>query len=395
MRLRAVVVAATLLAIAACSASGSVEEPKPDGDAGLEASVLEAGAPEDATPPGIDLDADRPLVCGDAGFCETTVPLSDLGAPLSFRAVWSIGANDVWSVTAEGWVLHYDGTSWRVDYRTNHELYAVWATPTSVWAGGEAGLLFRRNAAGDWSRLETEHVAPMRSIYGTSDSDVWFTRDGNAVDHFDGANLTRRAVDVPGLRITSVFGRLGTGTYALGHVLGELGEGGTMQDEPHVFELANGDVTPFNAALPQSRGFVPLAGFVTNSVDPDRRIFMAGHVRRRGEDAVERNHFAHVLFGAASAVTIVTPPEPGLLDPPGNVSHHVLGMSLPGLNYKANDIRVALHMWQVLRWNGQGLTSASLAMGREVPPAPIFGAHAGATESWIVGDGFALRGPNP
>lgn len=396
MRRHVYVIAAPLLAIAACSASGAVD---PRSNAGVEpeeGGLPEAGPPEDAGP-GLDLDAERPLACGDAGFCETRVPRSDLGVPLSFRGVWVAGENDVWSVTAEGWVLHYDGTSWTLEYRANHELYAVWASATSVWAGGEAGLLFHRNAAGEWSRIEPGHVAAIRSIYGTSDSDVWFTRDGSALDHFDGAKVTKRAVDIPGLRITSVFGRMDVGTYALGHVLGERSDAGTMLDEPHAFDLAGGDIAPFNPSLPQSRGFVPLAGFVTNSVDPDRRIFMAGYVRRREDGAPERFHFAHVLFGGASSVGIVIPPEPGVLNPPqqGNVSRHVLEMRFPGLNYKASDIRLPLHMWQVLRWNGLGLTSASLAMGRDVPPTPIFGAHAGATESWIVGDGFALKGANP
>ncbi len=388
---------AAVSAIAACSASGAVDDSRRDGGAlREEAGLTEAGPPEDAGP-GLDLDAERPLACGDAGFCETRVPSSDLGVPLSFRGVWVAGANDVWSVTAEGWVLHHDGTSWTVEHRVNHELYAVWATPTSVWAGGEAGLLFHRNAAGEWSRVEPGHAAPIRSIYGTSDSDVWFTRDGSALDHFDGKTISKRPVDVPGLRITTVFGRIDVGTYALGHVLGQRGDAGTMLDEPHAFELADGGIAPFNPALPETRGFVPLAGFVTTSVDPDRRIFMAGYVRARADGGPDRFHFAHVLFGGASAVTIVAPSEPGVLNPPqaGNVSHHVVDMILPGLNYKASDIRLPLHMWQVLRWNGQGLTSASLAMGRELPPARIFGAHAGATESWIVGEGFALKGANP
>ncbi|MDF2693234.1 MAG: hypothetical protein K0S65_1617, partial [Labilithrix sp.] len=254
--------------------------------------------------------------------------------------------------------------------------------------------------AGEWSRVESGHVAPIRAIYGSSDSDVWFTRNGSALDHFDGATLTKRSVDVPGLRITTVFGRVGVGVYALGHVGGDLGDGGKMLEEPHAFELSAGNVTPFNPALPSRLGFVPVSGFVTTSVDPDRRIFMVGY-ERRAEDTytgpLERFDFAHCVFGQASSINVVKPSMPGVLNPSTrrDVSRHVLEMNFPGLNYKATDIRLPLYMWQALRWDGLTFTPFSLAFGREFPPSDILGAHAGDRESWMVGDGFALKGANP
>ncbi|RYG15282.1 hypothetical protein EON82_26390, partial [bacterium] len=281
-----------LLALAACSASGSIDEPKGDAGGPAENVVPADAGPIDDGGPTFDFDAERPLVCGDAGFCETKLPKSDLGLPLSLRSVFAVGSNDVWSVSAEGFVLHYDGASWTVEYRANHELYAIWATATSVWAGGEKGLLFHRNAAGEWSRVESGHVAPIRAIYGSTDSDVWFTRNDSALDYFDGATLTKRAVDVPGLRITTVFGRVGVGIYALGHVGGDLGDGGKILEEPHAFELSAGNVTTFNPSLPSRLGFVPVSGFVTTSVNPDRRIFMVGYERRSEVNPVtgEKQH---------------------------------------------------------------------------------------------------------
>lgn len=391
-----------LLAIAACSASGSIEQPKGDAGGPTENVVSSEAGPSDDGGSTVDLDAERPLVCGDAGFCETKLPKSDLGLPLSLRSIFAVGANDVWSVSAEGFVLHYDGASWTVEYRANHELYAVWATPTGVWAGGERGLLFHRNAAGEWSHVDSGHTAPIRAIYGSSDSDVWFTRNDGALDHFDGTTVTKHPVDIPGLRITSVFGRPGIGMYALGHVGGELGDGGKMLEEPHAFELAAGNVTPFNPSLPNRRGFVPVSGFVTTSVNPDRRIYMVGYERsyevQPVTGLVEHFDFAHCVFGQASAIDVVKPDMPGLFpfaNQRQDISRHVLEMNFPGLNYKATDIRLPLYMWQVLRWNGLELTSFSLAMGRDFPPTHIFAAHAGDTESWMVGDGFALKGANP
>ncbi len=399
MRVRSYVVAGLLVAIAACSASGAVTEPKreviePQVDAGL----VDAAPLEDA--PASFPDADRPLLCGDAGFCETRLPRTDEDLPLSLRSVWATAPNDVWSVSAEGFVLHHDGTSWTVDYRTHHALHSVWATSTSVWVGGETGLLFRRSATGEWSRIEPGHLAPIRSIYGTSDDDVWFTRDDGSVDHYDGSTMTNHAVDIPGLRITTVFGRPDFSTYAAGHVLGELSELGTFPDRPYAFELAASGLSIVNEALAEKSGFVPISGFVSNSVNPERRIFLVGYERRRETYfgvVRETFHFRHCLFGAGSAVDIAAPDVPGVLNAEehGYVSRHVLEMSFPGLNYKATDIRIPLHMWQVARWDGQKLTFSSLAMAPGHQPSHIYGAHAGATESWLVGDGFALKGPNP
>ena len=76
-------VAGLLSAIAACSASGAAVDdsktgPEPDEkerDGGAP-PIVDAGADRDAS--SIDLDAERPLTCGDAGFCETKLPKSEL-----------------------------------------------------------------------------------------------------------------------------------------------------------------------------------------------------------------------------------------------------------------------------------------------------------------------------
>ena len=398
MRAVAYAVAGLLAVIAACS-TGSADEtelsipPQEDATAPGTAQSEDAGSDPDA-------DAERPLVCGDAGFCETRLPRSDLGLPLSLRGVWVVAPNNVWTVTTEGYVLHHDGTTWTVEYRANHALHAVWASAASVWVGGERGLLFRRNAAGEWSRIAPGHVAPIRAIYGTSDSDVWFTRDGSALDHFDGAKLTKQSVDVPGLRITTVFGRKDFGTFAAGHVEGELTDAGTFADEPHAFELSGGNLSVVNPSLSEHPGFVPVSGFVTNSTNPDRKILMVGYERRHGGTAVgmhEQLHFAHFMLGAANVIEIAKPDSPGVLNPTsdGDEARPVLEMLIPGLNYKASDIRLLLHMGQVVRWDGRSLTFHSLAMGYDVTPAPVFGAHTDGTESWVVGDGFALKGATP
>ncbi len=401
MSYRTHVVAGLLVALAACSASGDALEPKPgaggsEGDSG--APVADAGSPDDASPD-VDLDAARPLECGDAGFCETRLPRSDFGVPLSLRSVWVVGSNDVWSVTVEGFVLHYDGAQWTIVHRVNHELYAVWATPTSVWVGGEGGLLFHRTAAGDWSRVEAGHLSPIRAIYGTGDDDVWFTRDGSAVDHFDGSSVTDYPIDVPGLRVTTVFGRPGFGTYAAGHVAGTLPGSGIMPDQPYVFELSTSKISIFNTSLTTKTGFVPLSGAVTDSADESQRLFVAGYEHRRsifGSVVTEFFNFSYCSLGSSNMAVIQQPYDPGWLNrtAPYDPPPQVMASKFPMLVFNSADIRLPLKFGQVARWDGSALAIESLSMGK-LPPANIFGAHSHATDAWIVGDGFALKGATP
>lgn len=387
-----------LILLAACSATGNVDEPAEDAFDPREdaaAPIADSGASEDAAP-SVDGDAERPLVCGDAGFCETRLPKSDHGEPLSLRRVWVVGSKDVWSLTLEGHVLHYDGTAWTIAYRANHELYAVWATPTSVWVGGEAGLLLHRDAAGAWSRVETGHLAPIRGIYGTGDSDVWFTSQGG-VDHFDGTKLKNYPIDVPGLEVTAVFGRQGFGTYAAGYVKGAIPNGGiSFADQPYIFALSTTTISVFNTALSEQRDFAPLSGFVSDAPDDSRRVFLFGYQRVRLDlgNGMLDGRMVKVAFvgggGPAAVNTLFNVEVPARLK---------TDWGLPILMDRWNEIRFLPNIGGIVRWDGaspfSGFTKESLAMGYALPSMTIFGAHRHASDVWVVGDGFALKGATP
>ncbi len=411
MRHGTYVIVGLLVTAAACSASGGGNEPEPnagpaetDSNADSGASIVDAAVLEDAAPePEAELDAGRPLVCGDAGFCETQLPRSDLGLPLSLRSVWVAGPKDVWSVSIEGFVLHNDGTRWTTEYRVNHELYAVWATSTGVWVGGEMGLLLHRSAAGEWSFVETGHLQPIRGIYGTGDDDVWFTRDDDAVDHYDGSTLKRYPLDVLGLRITTVFGRPGFGTYAAGYVPGPIVQK-VRQDQPYMFELSTTGVSNFNALLTTKRGFVPHSGYVTDAPDEGQRILLTGYSFSNqpisASQVLDVYTFNCSFLGRDTSVSIDTLDPYGVtvdkLD--GGARFDEIRPSYPMLVYGWNDIWFLWSPGYIRRWIGTGFETVgysstkiySLAMGN-VPPAAIFGAHSSPTDAWIVGDGFALR----
>jgi hypothetical protein len=380
---------AGLVALVACATDGTGEDPVPPthtktdqgDDAG--APIADAGTGDADAP-----DAERPLVCSDTSVCETRIPTSDLGEPLSLRGVWVVSSNDVWTVSAQGLILHYDGTSWTTSHRANHALYSVWATASDVWAGGEQGLLLHRSADGAWKRVEASHVQPIRAIYGTSPSDVWFTGRTGAVDHFDGLKLTTFSTDVPGLRMTTIFGCPGFGTYAAGYVERPLNPNTGMVDhEPYIFELASTKISTFNASLTSQLGFVPVSGVTTDAPDDDHRVFLFGY-----QDWYSTLTSSYSAFGKDTPVVVARTGEPSTSDPKGKPPPPP---TFPVWANAWNDIRLINGVGRVVRWNGTDFTRQEFDMGYSFVPRTVFGAHGNTVDMWIVGDGFALKGATP
>ncbi len=362
-----------------------VEEPAPDAEA---ADAL----PSDAAP-----GRERALACGDAGYCETRLPMSQLGTPPSLRAVWSAGPNNVWSVSAEGSVLHYDGTAWTESHRAHYELRTVWATASEVWVGGEGGLLLHRNANGQWGRLETGHTDTIVSIYGTSGNDVWFTSRAGFIDHFDGSSVTTFPLGVPGLQLTTVFGRAGVGTYAAGWVAGARPPSrvGVVTHVPYLFELAPGNVAIFNAAFSEKAGFVPASGIVTDAPEPNQRVFVLGYVERdflkAGTTPATDYDAKGALLGADGPANLV---DATRLSTGGSftVSSIYFPPFLSVWGPSWNDLRMPFGFGGLLRWNGVDFKGGSFGMGYDHVPALARSVHGDSSNMWVVGDGFALKG---
>jgi hypothetical protein len=397
-RYGAYAVAGLWTAIVACSASGALDQSNPGPvDPKKDGGFVDAGRGNDAEPV-VDLDAARPLVCGEAGFCETRLPTSDIGVPLVLEGVWAVSANDVWSVTAEGYVLHFDGASWSTDFRTSYPLSAVWATATGVWAGGEQGPLLHKRAGGEWTYVEMSHVSTIRAIAGTSDNDVWFASEDGLVDHFDGAALALYPIDIPGIEITTVAARPGRGAYAAGFVRKgtyKPGQGVPMDHEPYILELGAAGISVFNPLVREQTGFVPVTIDVTESADVDRKIVMVGY-----KDYRDHRQLAYAVFGAASSVAIRDIMRRDGLWPVFPIFANQSYMDpYPAWVRSWDDVLVPhtqeYEYTYILRVDANGSTSRSLAMGPNFVPRRIRGMHGNSTEGWLVGEGFALKGAMP
>jgi len=406
MRTTAAALLVALGALGACTANGTEDgadrATPPEEEGGT--TLADAGAPEDAGGPStFDPDAEAPLACGEAGFCETRLPKSELGLPLSLQSVWVVASNDVWSVTAEGYVLHHDGTSWTTAHRIHGALSTVWATATEVWAGGDLGFLLHRNAAGEWSRVETGYTSRIRAIAGMSEQDVWFANDDGRVDHFDGTTLAPHSLSFAGLelRITTLVAKPGLGAYAAGYIDGLPGAPErALYRSPCLVELTPAGVTLLNTNLLARTGFVPVVLQVTDAPVDDERFFLFGF-----DYTLKNKNNPAGGYNLAASYAAIGPTGPVKLAPLALSDGSRVGRTelaadpvptYPVWAHRWDDVRLPYSQPYVLiedlRWNGAAITFASLAMGASFVPRALLAVHGNATDTWMVGEGVALKG---
>jgi hypothetical protein len=312
-----------------------------------------------------------------------------LGEPLSLRSVWLVSSADVWSVSAEGFILHWDGATWTTMFRARHALSSVWASSTEVWAAGERGLVLHWTTGGEWTRIEPGHVEDIAGIYVSSANDVWFGHD-SGLDHFDGTTLTTYPVPIPkrwdgqpvssGLGFGALFGRPGFETYAA-YATCPTCTGG------YVFELQPGAITEITSSA-LNIPFAPRSGVVTDAPDDDHRIFVFGYYRAFDSSPWKREYR---YFGKTSTrVWWGDLGDTGLMDqtPPRR--------PIPSWPKEGGDVRVQTSIGVSYRWDstdGGFVLMPSIDMGHDFVPRTVFAVHGNETETWLVGDGFALKGP--
>lgn len=215
-------VAAGFVACAEAAENDSDPAAKRDA-AGLPPGREEPSATPDASPEAGD--ATAPVrVCSDHGFCHVQLPAGEH----ELRGVWGDGAGAVWAVSAQGNVLRWSGTAWKVHASGLGALSAVWGSgPTDVWIGGDGGL---QHGTGPVSAALP--FAPsalpggglrVTSIWGTGPSDVWVVGAGEndagesetRAMRYDGASWA--IVTVPAdLKVMRVWGSVATGVWMAG-----------------------------------------------------------------------------------------------------------------------------------------------------------------------------------
>ncbi len=146
------------------------------------------------------------------------MPVAKLSEPVSLRAFWGSGVDDVWAVGGDDFlIMHEDGSQsagsngktyhrtlddagvaqWaELDSRTTAILHGVWGTAGGdVWAVGRRGTI-RRIARGAtrWEPVTSPTTENLRGLWGSSASDIWAVGDNGTVIHFDGTSWTSWSV---------------------------------------------------------------------------------------------------------------------------------------------------------------------------------------------------------
>ncbi len=178
---------AAAIGTAACADSDKepfIAPPNDTGDASLRDDDADGVTPDASAEAG----AKR---CSDHGFCRTNLPPGEH----TFEGVWGDGTGVVWAVTAEGNVLRWDGTVWKIHASNLGPLVAIWGSgPTDVWIGGDEGI--RHGTGTSSATLSFVEVpvagepARIASIWGLSaTNEVWAA--GSADDPDTGMSVGR------------------------------------------------------------------------------------------------------------------------------------------------------------------------------------------------------------
>jgi hypothetical protein len=371
--------------------------------AGNEDDVTERGADAGGSSiPGIDAaaaDAADGGCDGDSRSCSPQEPTCEAewcpvttthDERLGLSSVWGSGPNDVWVVGAAGSVLHWDGSSWSsASVGTTQSLYAVWGSgPNDVWAVSSPSAIFHTtgfaNGAAEWSRatdiadsvLDVGSVGkPVRTIWGTSPSDVWvggdpFVRRGSSASWggwrssvVDGGAAWTQASSSP---ITAIWGSGPGDIWVVGPASKGIASGGSSS--AHTNGVIGADGVPMWTA------------FDTQSTDVLYAVWGSGpsDVWTVGE----RGTIRHVTAGATRW---------GIIDSPTNVTLRGIWGSGPSDVWAVGDEGTLLH------YDGTTWTAATAAFAPGVKPN-LFGVWgSGPSDVWAVGSGIVLHysGPKP
>ncbi|MBN2196165.1 MAG: hypothetical protein JW751_25340 [Polyangiaceae bacterium] len=103
------------------------------------------------------------------------------------NAVWVESPDAAWAVGAEGTILHFDGTEWASTYGGTTEFFDVWG---GGWVVGAAATMLEWTGT-SWgivtsSRLPTH--ADLRAVWRSSANDAWAVGQDGTVLHWGGAN---------------------------------------------------------------------------------------------------------------------------------------------------------------------------------------------------------------
>jgi hypothetical protein len=171
-------------AIASCASNEDAGPPPGDAPITVPEAgppvVADAGGPDAADCDAGDPNCTTEVVaCDKVPWC--SVP-NNLSAFHVLTSLWGTAANDIWAVGSGGTILHYDGTAWvPTPTGLQNTFFGVWGSSANdVWAVSSSQVLLHSNGfkpgATQWENhpavTEEFNAVFLRAVWGTSPSDV-------------------------------------------------------------------------------------------------------------------------------------------------------------------------------------------------------------------------------
>ncbi|MCD6305841.1 MAG: hypothetical protein J7M32_06075 [Deltaproteobacteria bacterium] len=113
-------------------------------------------------------------------------------------AVMAVDSNHVFFAGSHGQIVHYNQGVWQLEQKTEEGSFStdllqhLWAADLdTVYAGGNWGQVYRRNAEGSWTDLGFptgwDEDNTIRYLWGTSPTDIYLMGN-HSIRHYDGVN---------------------------------------------------------------------------------------------------------------------------------------------------------------------------------------------------------------
>ncbi len=375
-----------LLAMASCSSTDELTPPPVNTqlEAGFDAPV---DGPLEAQGDGA-IEAGPPATCSLDGWCHTALPAGDAGAPLSLRDVRVLG-EEAWAVAESGQILRFSAGAWGLEHRAPVALRSVGGTSGSdLWAVGDAGVVLRRTVVGStvsWVSTPSGTTANLQSVWAAAPGQLWVV----------GVEGALRSRGTPGTAGFS-FVRTPIPPALTGGLTGLYRVWGTDPNNVWLVGpnpcLDTGAVCEYDLSRVIRYGTSPDGGakwsginvgifpptISGGSVTPDNSVVMVGN-----------------LFPDGCQVTGLVPADAGadaqVMWSKSGVCSRQRGvwMSSARLGWSVGEDGLAQE-WDGAKWRAARLTVTNVPIARHL--FAVSGTRSAAgTEAWIVGDGIALH----
>jgi hypothetical protein len=163
------------------------------------------------------------LAAGDDGIIYRMQGDSWARVPFKRRhiyGIWARGPDDLLLVTNAGYVVHYDGTTFKEQRPATQDLYGIWGASAAsglqaVAVGANGTVLHLVDGAWVDKTDKAITAAHLRRAWGSGPSDVFVVGDKGTILHFDGTSWSVQASNVT-TNLTDVWGRSDSEVYAVG-----------------------------------------------------------------------------------------------------------------------------------------------------------------------------------